>query len=251
MRNVILTDNKAMEDAGAIYSDGISEFTVVNTVMTGNIASREGGAIIVIGNSNTTISNSSLNRNEAADSGGGFVCEAKSMVYVNASTFSYNYARNGQSIAAKCDCQVSITGSVFNRDAKRKKNGDFFKWSKKCATISHTSSFFAGAPTRGLAWWWILLIVLLCLSALSLCLLCFLCFAPESWQPHMKTMMLMRLKQRSSTPDIEAEAIPLVYDDEVDDIDATIVSHPINIHGEIIPEIEELPVAGPSGNVRS
>lgn len=251
VRNVTLVNNKATQDAGAIYSDSVLEFSVMDTVMTGNTASQEGGAISIIGNNKATISNSILDKNEADKSGGGFICEAKSTVQVNASTFSYNYAKNGQSIAAECSCKVSVTGSTFNRDRKRKRNGDFFKSSKECATITHINSHFTGAPRRGLSVWWILFIVVLCLAIL---LSCFFCFAPRSWRLRLKIMILTRrLAKTATTLEVEQGSVPLIEDEnEADGSDDNFVSHRISISGERVSEIKEAPVAGTSfGRVHS
>ncbi|GMH43870.1 hypothetical protein BSKO_11804 [Bryopsis sp. KO-2023] len=236
-------NNTSGRSGGAILVENLDDFRMSDTEISRNSAHDDGGAIHLFGGTLVNVTNVSLVKNSADGSGGAVLCGGDSSMTVIDTTFDFNYARSGQSIAAECTCVVDIFGSLFKRDKKRRRNGDFFAREKSCSSILRdVATVFIGAPSDRLSGWWIAFIVVMCVLVLVLC--CCGCYRRGFFR---KWGLVPVSHQPEPVP---PSASPLLENPDNENDDDDVTSYPISISGALSSEIQAAPKPPPgsSGN---
>ena len=114
MRNLIITNNVAAGDGGALYLQSNNSPTIINVIFSDNFASEEGGAIFVESSNGLSISNSLFINNQGLG-GGAIHTNFVRVLNVTNSTFYNNRGGNGDSIftSRNNDDRPTIVNNIF------------------------------------------------------------------------------------------------------------------------------------------
>jgi predicted outer membrane repeat protein len=150
--NVSITDSTFTNntinnpDGGAIYGEGIGEFTISSSTFTGNISDNNGGALYLESYATSTITNSTFTDNESGINGGAiFTASSVTNLTVTSSTFDGNTSVvDGGAIEFQGGegANLEITNSTFVNNVSNGGAYGIINESDNGSTASITNSTF-------------------------------------------------------------------------------------------------------------